>query len=90
MHNVLALAPLILAKCIAYLFLSHQIPHVLYISELLSPPLLIAALGLRLSTRIKLASFAVKKEEREQVDRNILYYLELSDIVKREGVLLIY
>lgn len=38
-----------------------------YISELLSPPLLIAALGLRLSTRIKLASFTVKKEEKEQV-----------------------
>lgn len=46
-----------------------KIPHVLYISELISPPLLIAALGLRLSTRIKLASFAVKKEEKEQVSR---------------------
>ena len=41
-----------------------------YISELLSPPLLIAALGLRFSTRIKLASFTVKKEEKEQVRRH--------------------
>lgn len=46
-----------------------KIPHMVYISELLSPPLLIAALGLRLSTRIKLASFTVKKEEKEQVSR---------------------
>lgn len=38
-----------------------------YISELVSPPLLLATLGLRLSTRIKLAAVSVKKEEKEQV-----------------------
>ncbi|KAG7160686.1 E3 ubiquitin-protein ligase RNF103-like, partial [Homarus americanus] len=43
-----------------------KVPRVVYISELLSPPLLIATLGLRLSTRIKLASFTVRKEEKEQ------------------------
>ncbi|KAK8741346.1 hypothetical protein OTU49_002623 [Cherax quadricarinatus] len=46
-----------------------KVPRVVYISELLSPPLLIATLGLRLSTRIKLASFTVRKEEKEQVSR---------------------
>ncbi|XP_068237551.1 E3 ubiquitin-protein ligase RNF103-like [Palaemon carinicauda] len=46
-----------------------KIPNVIYISELLSPPLLIATLGLRLSSRIKLAAFSVKKEEKEQVSR---------------------
>lgn len=45
-----------------------------YISELLNPPLLIATLGLRLSTRIKLASFTVKYEEKEQVCVYLLYF----------------
>lgn len=53
-----------------------KIPHMVYISELLNPPLLIAALGLRFSTRIKLASFTVKKEEKEQVSR----------LLKRSGI----
>lgn len=53
-----------------------QIPHMLYISELLTPPLLIATLGLRFSTRIKLASFSVKREDKEQV----------SHLVKKYGV----
>ncbi|XP_042864257.1 E3 ubiquitin-protein ligase RNF103-like [Penaeus japonicus] len=53
-----------------------KIPRVVYISELLNPPLLIATLGLRLSTRIKLASFTVKYEEREQV----------SELLKKKGL----
>ncbi|KAK7085431.1 hypothetical protein SK128_025243, partial [Halocaridina rubra] len=43
-----------------------KIPNIVYISELINPPLLIAAIGLRLSSRIKLSIFHVKKEEKEQ------------------------
>lgn len=51
-----------------------------YISELLNPPLLIATLGLRLSTRIKLASFTVKYEEKEQVSVFLSFLLCASII----------